>query len=195
MTEVIKDGENVRCNECQTSIAAGQDYEMTEDGAFCRPCYDALRRQVIEVVDSQSQEINYPTAFVAGVAGAVLGGLVWWGFTMMTQIAFGFVAIVIGWAVGRGVIIGSGGKRGRGLQVLSVLVSAVAYFYASYLVTRSLVLRAMAERGESISLPLLPDLHQFYTVLSLSFGMMDLIFLGIVLFEAWRQPAPIRLGG
>ena len=33
----------------------------------------------------------------------------------------------------------------------------------------------------------------FVEVVGLDFGLMDLIFLGIVVYEAWRIPAPIRL--
>ena len=194
-TEQSEGGGELRCKECRTLIAAGQDHEVTEDGVFCRHCYDALRQQIVEVVSSQMRNVNYPMAFVLGLAGAAAGVVAWWGFTVLTEIAFGFVAIVIGLAVGKGVIFGSGGKRSRGLQIMSVAISTVAFFYASYLVTRSFVLGAMAESGEPIVLPWLPDLHLFYTVVSLNFGVMELVFLAIVLYAAWRLPAPIRLGG
>jgi hypothetical protein len=88
----------------------------------------------------------------------------------------------------------SGGKRSTGLQGLSVAVSTLAYFYASYLVNRTFVHQAFAEEGVEGALPLLPSPAVFAQVIGLSFGFMDVVFLAIVVYQAWKIPAPIRLG-
>jgi hypothetical protein len=182
------------CAECGTKIEPGMDHEVTDNGTFCRPCYNNLVAQIQRSVAAQSENINYPMAFVGALGGAALGVLAWWGFTVLTQVAFGLVAIVIGIAVAKGAVFLSGNKRSRGLQGMSILISCLAFFYANYLVTRSFVHKAFEEEGVEGVLPLLPDLSTFVEVTQLSFSPIDLVFLAIVIYEAWKIPAPIPLG-
>lgn len=186
------DGE-VRCAECGTFLREGQDREVTDDGVFCRHCFTALTVQLQQVVAAQGADVNYAAAALGGLAGAVIGVLAWWGFTVLTHVAFGLVAIVIGVAVGKGVVMASGNKHHRNLQVLSVIVSVAGFFYATYLVNRTFILRAYADKGEAVALPLLPEPGLFFGVVAAGFGLMDLVFLAIVVYEAWRIPAPLKL--
>ncbi len=187
--------ETVRCAECGTSLSEGQDREITEGGVFCRPCFNNLTAQLQQFVEDQSRDVNYPMGIVGGVLGGVAGSLVWWGFTVVTQIAFGLVAVVIGFAVGKGVTLLTGGKRSVGLQAISVVIATVSFFYASFLVNRTFIHRAFAEQGESLVIPLLPSPMMFVDVVRAGFGVMDLVFLAIVAWQAWVMPKPVRIGG
>ena len=111
--------------------------------------------------------------------------------TVVTGIAFGLVAVVIGIAVGKGIIWCTGGKRARALQVLSVALSALTFVYASYLVNRTFILREYNEGG--LSLPFVPGPALLFEVVRAGFDVMDLVFLGITVYEAWRIPAPFKL--
>ncbi len=186
--------EAVRCAECDTVLSAGQDRETTEDAVFCRPCFNNLTAQLQQAVAAQSQDINYSMAAIGGLLGAAIGVLVWWGFTVVTNIAFGLVAVVIGFAVGKGVVMASGNKRSQGLQITSVIIATLGFVYASYLVTRSFVLKALAEEGREVVLPWIPTPDVLITVLQLGFGFMDVVFLAIVVYQAWKMPAPLRIG-
>jgi len=177
-----------RCAECGTRITEGDDRVVTDGGVFCRTCFAALRGEIERVIAAQGADVNYPAAAVGAVLGGVVGALVWWGFTVTTKISFGLVAIVIGVAVAKGAMFFAGGKRSRGLQGLSVAVAGVAFFYASYLVNRTLILRQGA-----VDLPLVPGIGLLVRIVSLGFGTFDLVFLAIVLWEAWRIPAPFKL--
>jgi len=187
-------GENtVRCAECGAVLQEGQDRQATEGGVFCRACFEGLTSQLRQVLDAQGQDVAYGAAVAGGVAGAALGVLAWWGFTVLTHVAFGLVAVVIGIAVGKGVVIGAGNKRHRNLQALSAAISAAGFVYASYLVNRTFIHKAYADRGEPIALPLLPPPELFFRVVAVGFGIMDLVFLAIVLYEAWKIPAPVEI--
>jgi hypothetical protein len=186
-----EDGE-MHCAECNRLLTEEDDHEMTEGGVFCRSCFDNLKTQIKQALDEQSKNINYPMAFVGGLGGGILGVLVWWGFTVVTEIAFGLVAVVIGFTVAKGALLLSGGKRSQGLQIMSALIAFGSFFYACYLVNRTFIQDYLAEQGEQAILPLLPNLELFVEVLKPGFGVMDIVFLAIVVWQAWKLSAPHR---
>jgi hypothetical protein len=175
-------------------IADGQNSVKTEKGVFCAGCFDRLKQQLKQAVAAQSADIDYPRALVGALAGGVGGALVWWAFTVTTHIAFGLVAVLIGFAVGRGVLIMTDGKRSQGLQILAVTVAVLSFGFGTYLVNRSLIIEQLARNGREIVLPLVPSsLQMLVTVTTAGFRAFDLIFLFIVVNRAWRMPAPVRL--
>jgi hypothetical protein len=186
---------DIRCSECNIPITGEMDREDTGDGIFCRNCYDALAAQLNRALEKQGEGIDYTKATIGGILGGALGILVWWGITVITDWSIGIVAIAIGFAVGKGILILTGGRRSSKLQILSVGISVVSFLYASYLVTRSFLLEAFAGRGELVALPVLPDPILCFRVLQAGFQPFDLVFLAIVIYEAWKIPAPVRLQG
>jgi hypothetical protein len=182
-----------RCAECCKLLTAEEDREKTEGGVFCRCCFDKLKTQIKQALEEQNKNINYPMAFAGGLAGGILGVLVWWGFTVLTGIAFGLVAVVIAYTVAKGALLLSGGKRSQELQIMSVCIAIGSFFYASYLVNRTFMQNYMAEQGDQVILPLLPNLELFLQVLKPGFGIMDIVFLAIVVWQTWQLSAPIKL--
>jgi hypothetical protein len=181
-----------RCLQCERVLLPTEDVERTGDGGvFCRSCFESLRGQVETVVRVQGSDINYGTAAVGGVLGGALGSLVWWGFTVLTKISFGLVAIVIGFAVGKGIQMATGRKRSRGLQLLAAGISVVAYVYATYCVNRTFILRELED--PTVTIPLAPDPSLMFQVVRAGFNFFDVIFLAIVVWQAWKMLAPFRL--
>ena len=78
---------------------------------------------------------------------------------------------------------------------MAVAISTLSYFYASYLVNRTFIHRAYLEQGEVVALPILPGPGLLFEVVMLDFGLFDLVFLAIVIFQAWKMPAPLELAG
>ncbi len=185
--------QEVRCSECGTVLFEGQDRQATDDGTFCRPCFERLTAQVHHAIAAQGTDINYSMALIGGLVGAVVGVVAWWGFTVLTRVAFGLVAVVIAFTVGKGTIMLAGGKRHRNLQIMSVAIATLSFFYASYLVNRSFALKYFADQGKSVVLPLVPAPDLFLNLLMADFGVMDLVFLAIVVYQAWKIPAPLQL--
>jgi len=181
------------CSRCHTVLSETQDHVVVPGGIVCRPCSNNLRSDLDRAVQEQSRDINYPMALVGALLGGSAGVLAWWGITVWTNIAFGAVAILIGIAVGKGVTLLAGNKLSRGLQIMSLTVAGCAYFYAAYLVNRTFVQQALAKEGKEIVLTLLPNPQMFFRVVSLNFDVLDVVFLAIVLWEAWRLPAPVKL--
>lgn len=182
-----------RCAGCGTSLFESMKQAKSGGQTFCEPCFNNLRAKAEQAIALQSSDVNYGMGALGALVGGAVGSVAWWGFTVMTEIEFGLVAIVIGLAAGKGAVLFTGGKRSRGLQIISAACTAVAFFYASYLVNRSFAMQAMAQNGEQITLPLLPDPGTLVWVLGLNFGMFEVLFLGIAVYEAWKLPAPLRL--
>ena len=190
-----------RCVQCGTRIQDLASAVTTDEGVFCPSCFQALEQQLRQFQRGQEEGINYPSAAIGGIVGGALGAVVWWGFTVVTKISFGLVAVVIGYFAGHGVVRMSGGKRSRGLQGLAVGIAGVAYFYAQYLVSRTFILRYLRSQESEdpvaglISLPIFPDPELWIDVVSANFGMFDFLFLAIVVYQAWAIPAPLKMFG
>ena len=200
MTEITTDptsatpaAATATCARCDRTLI-GDDRVDADDRAFCRSCHETLRHQLELSVGAMSTDINYPMAFVGAVLGGAAGAALWWGFTVLTRISFGLIAVAIGYAVGWGTVRFAGDKRSRGLQVLSATVALAGYFVATYLVNATFINKALAERGDVQRIEMFTmDPVLFARVVALGFGLMDFVFLAIVLWQAWQMPAPLRL--
>lgn len=182
-----------RCAECG-KVLTPDDRVVAGDRVFCASCHARLQQELVTAVHAMSEDINYVNATLGALLGAAVGVLVWWGFTVATHWSIGIIAIGVGWAVGWGTVRFSGGKRSPGLQVLSALVAAVGWVAATYLVNMTLVNRQFAEQGDAFRVTFPPaSIKMLWMVLSAGFGIMDVVFLAIMMWEAWKFPRPIRL--
>ncbi len=182
-----------RCGRCQAALSES-DRVPAGDRVFCRTCYDILKLQVRTGVAAMSEGINYPVASIGAVLGGTAGALAWWGLTVLTKIGFGLVAVVIGLLVGHGTLLFARGKRSVGLQAMAVAVGALSFLVAVYLVNMTFINQALAQRGEAWRVGFPPaSVNAFYQVIAANFGIMKLVFLGIIVYEAWFIPRPIKL--
>lgn len=182
-----------RCAECGKLLTPG-DRVPAGDRVFCASCHARLRQEVETAVQAMSEDVNYVNAGIGALLGAIVGVLAWWGITVATHWSIGLIAIGLGWAVGWGTVRFAGGKRSRGLQVLSTAVAAAGWVAASYLVNMTFINRALVSQGEDARVTFPPvSFEMIAAVLSAGFGIMDVVFLAIMMWEAWKFPRPIRL--
>jgi hypothetical protein len=88
----------------------------------------------------------------------------------------------------------SGGKRSRGLQAVSIGAAVVSYAAATYLVNMTFVNQALTSQGEAFRVGFPPQSAAlFLRVVVADFGLMDIVFLAIAVWEAWRIPGPLSL--
>ena len=185
-----------RCLQCGTPISEGVASVRTARGVFCAGCFASLKQQAQQILAAQSENIDFSRALVGALLGGIGGAAVWWGVTIATHVSFGLVAILIGVAVGKGVVTFTGGKRAQSLQVLAVVVAAAAYAVGTYLTKRTFILDYLHRQGKLVDLPLVPtSASYFFGVVSAGFHLFDLVFLAIVVHQAWKIPAPVRLPG
>jgi len=182
----------VRCARCQSALGESERVPAG-DRVFCRTCFDIVKLQTRTGVAARSDSINYPVAAVGAILGGAVGALAWWGVTVLTHIGFGLVAVVIGLLVGHGTLRFAGGKRGVGLQALAVVVGALSFLVAVFLVNMTFLNAALAQRGDAFRVTFPPpSLEAFYRVITANFGIMKLVFLAIIVYEAWFILRPIK---
>jgi hypothetical protein len=184
--------EEKTCLRCHTILSPGQDHEIAPEGVFCRPCFQVRQSERDRGMREEAQDINYPAALLGALLGGTAGVVAWWGVTVLSNIAFGAVAILIGVAVAKGATLMTGNKRSRSLQVMCLTVAGVAFFYATYLVNRTFIQQALAREGKEAMLSILPDPTLFLRVITIHFDPFNLLFLGIVFWEAWKFTAPLK---
>src|SRR5258706_9686389 len=114
------------CARCERPLTA-DDRVLAGGKTFCRACYETLRQQLHDVAGQMASDVPYTLAAVGAVLGGIAGALLWWGFTVVTHVSFGLVAVAIGFLVGTGTVRFAGGKRSRGLQILAVAVALVSF--------------------------------------------------------------------
>ena len=183
------------CAQCG-KVLTPDDTVSAGGKTFCRACHAELRAQLEGAVHAMSTDVNYVNAALGAVLGGAAGVLLWWAFTVVTKISLGLLAIAIGFAVGWATVRFAGGKRSGGLQALSVVVATLSYVVATYLVNMTFINRSLAEQGAAGRVPFPPtSLELLGKVLTAGFGLMDVVFLAIVVYEAWKIPRPIRLPG
>ena len=181
------------CAQCGKPLADG-DRVVAGDRSFCRACYETLFQELQRSVHALTTDINYPMAAIGAVLGGVAGSVLWWGLTVVTKIAFGLAAVGIGWLVGHGTVRFAGGKRSTGLQVLAVVVSIVSFGIASYLVNMTFINEEWARRGIAERIPFPPpSLEAMVRIVTLGFGVMDAVFVGILVWQAWVIPRAPQL--
>lgn len=181
------------CDQCGRLLTPA-DRVQAGDRVFCTSCHTSLRQELEGAVRAMSEDINYANATVGAVLGGIAGVLVWWGFTAATRWSIGIIAVGLGWAVGWGAMRFAGGKRSRGLQLLAAGVAVAGWVMANFLVHMTFLNRALAGQGEAFRITFPPQsLELFAKVVSNNFGMMDVVFLAIMVWEAWKMPRPIRL--
>ncbi len=183
------------CARCGRSLSPG-DRVAAGDRVFCSACYETLREELRQAVAAMGSDIPYPAATLGAVLGGALGALVWWGFTALTHIAFGLIAVAIGFLVGHGVVRFAGGKRSVGLQAIAIAVSIVSFVAGTYLVNMTFINQALAKQGESFRIGVIPQSAElFVRVVGTGLGLMDAVFLAICVYEAWSITRPLRLHG
>ena len=89
------------------------------------------------------------------------------------------------------ILVISNSKRSRELQIMSVIVATLAYFYANYLVTRTFILQEYPQYADKLGL--LPEPRLLFEITKMSFDLFTIVFLAIVVYEAWRLVAPFQL--
>jgi hypothetical protein len=204
------------CFACKKAL--DNVYYLAGKEKLCGPCRDA----VLGHLTGGSRSARVWKAGLLGLLAAIAGGLVWAYVAVSWDTGlFGLLMIGLGYLVGIAVRKGTGGRGGRGYQVLALALTylsvGTAYTGATFMskVNRDANQTSRPEgapnSGDSsktgggglLSLPLIGILLLSLPVVAGMKSPITALFLAIALWEAWRMTrgvsahlrGPFRLGG
>ena len=177
------------CRVCGAEIPAGQKVVLDPKRkggmpeVLCVKCADDREREY----RAETENPNLIGALLAGLVAAVVAAAAWFGVVVLTKYLIAYAAIAVGMVVGAAVVVGSGGKRGRSLQVMSVLIALTAVGFTEYLVARYGGIQVHGPEGY----PLLvgPGRMLEMIVDGIEQDYLTLLFWGVCLLVAFAVPA------
>ncbi|MGE5325224.1 MAG: hypothetical protein ACM3SW_20315 [Actinomycetota bacterium] len=116
------------CKACRQSVT--RSFYRYGNEILCGRCADRLKREV-----PQDSHASFVRAMVGGLVGFAIGLALYAGFVIATGISIGYVALVVGFLVGKAMMIGSGGVGGRRYQIAALLFTYAAVSMASIPIT------------------------------------------------------------
>lgn len=139
-----------RCKFCNQPLAG--NYFRVNRSMACATCAEQARRKI-----PQDSHAAFTRAVMFGVGGAILGLILYAVVGIVTGFTIGYVALAVGWIVGKAMITGSGGIGGRRYQIAAVLLTYAAVSIAAvpiYIAQESKTHRsARTEQSQSVQNP------------------------------------------
>jgi hypothetical protein len=127
--------------------------------------------------------------FLAGLVAAILATGIWYAVVTISQYQLGIVAIVVGFLIGQGVLLGAGRRGSPFLILISVALTLVALVVSEYLIVVHFVNEELAAEGAVIDMVQPVGLMAEVVVESVKADPLTLVFWAIALFQAFTIPA------
>lgn len=137
-----------KCDECEVSIPENSEFTLVQKGnapdkTLCSICAVEAENKH----QNLSEDIKVFRAILFGFAAAAVCAILWYGAVVITEYNLGIVVVAIGWLTAHAVILGSGGKRGLVLQVISALAIILAMGVGQYLIIRHYIVAEYVKVG------------------------------------------------
>lgn len=107
------------CKICRQPITAR--YYRANGSMVCGRCADRVRREL-----PQDSHAAFVRAILFGLVGFAIGLALYAGFVIATGISIGYLALAVGWIIGKLMITGSKGVGGRRYQIAAVALTYAA---------------------------------------------------------------------
>jgi hypothetical protein len=112
------------CRICGQTIVGS--YFRVNNVMACASCADQAQRG-----QPKDSHLAYSRALMLGIGAAVLGLILYAGFAIVTEIVIGYVALAVGWLVGKAMLKGSNGIGGLRYQVTAAILTYAAVSVAA----------------------------------------------------------------
>jgi hypothetical protein len=107
------------CKSCKQPLTGR--YFRINGSLACEHCTEQLKTQLPK--DSHAAFVR---GLIFGIAGAILGLILYSAFGILTGIVIGYISLAVGFIVGKAIRFGSGGVGGRRYQIAAVLLTYAA---------------------------------------------------------------------
>lgn len=186
--------DRIRHGDSPAQVAARlQGHGMSPEDA--RVAMKALAEEYVRL--SEEERIDgfgaIAAGLVAGLMGAAIGAAGWGYITTATGREIGYAAWAIGLLTGFSVLLGSGGKRGLALQMVSALTAALGVAAGKYFCLHHyLVIAVSKQQGAKIAAALDPFSSKVAEMilarLKAGFTHFDAIWIVLAVITAWSIP-------
>ena len=113
-----------RCAACHQLITTR--YYRVNTKMACESCVQQLGQQL-----PKDSHTAYVRGILFGVGAAIVGMVLYAGFTIVTGFYIGYVSLAVGWLVGKAIMLGSKGIGGRRYQIAAVVLTYAAVSLAA----------------------------------------------------------------
>jgi hypothetical protein len=116
-----------KCVRCQQS-PMGRFFRLNGQ-LMCEPCANAAVS-----TPAHGTEAAFAQAIAIGLGAAVAGSILYAVVEIITGWTIGYVALAVGWLVGKGMRWGSAGRGGRRYQIAAAVLTYLSVSFASLIV-------------------------------------------------------------
>lgn len=116
------------CKACRQAVT--RSFYRYGNEILCGRCADRLKREM-----PQDSHASFVRALLGGVVGFAIGLALYAGFVIATGISIGYIALAVGFIVGKAMMVASGGVGGRRYQIAALLFTYAAVSMASIPIT------------------------------------------------------------
>ena len=113
-----------RCKSCNQPLTSS--YFRVNGALACPACVDKLKAQIPK--DTHSAFVR---GLIFGIGGAILGMILYSAFGIITGIEIGYLALAVGFLVGKAIRMGSGNIGGRRYQVAAAVLTYAAVSFSA----------------------------------------------------------------
>jgi hypothetical protein len=113
-----------RCKFCNQTLTGS--YFRVNRSMACGACVEQVKLKI-----PKDNHAAFTRALVFGVGGAILGLILYAAVGIITGWMIGYVALAVGWIVGKAMMTGSGGIGGRRYQLAAVVLTYAAVSMAA----------------------------------------------------------------
>jgi hypothetical protein len=113
-----------RCKSCNQTL--GSQYYTVNGTVACSYCAEQLKLRL-----PQDTHQNFVRGLIFGIAGAILGLVLYAAFGIITGLMIGYVSLAVGYIVGKTMMKGSSGIGGRRYQIAAVALTYAAVSMAA----------------------------------------------------------------
>ena len=178
------------CKACGKTL--GTSHYRVNGVVTCAHCAERIKEELPK--DSHTAFLR---GISCGVAGAVLGLILYVTVALTTGLEIGFVSLAVGYIVGKAIVVGSKGQGGRRYQVAAVMLTYMA-------VSLSAVPIALYQHTAATGVPnfdlarvgklaMLGLASPFLDLSELTHAVIGLIILFVGIRIAWRLTAAKRV--
>lgn len=171
------------CSQCLKPLSGS--YYSANGGVLCSACGENLTRTLADGVDPT--RLIKATAF--GLVGGAIGSGIYYAILAITGYEIGLVAILVGYLVGRGMQMGSGGQGGWAYQAIAVALTYVA-IVVTYI---PMILRAFREAQIEPPLGTLFLIAIKAPVMAGVENIIGMLIIGFALFQAWKMTRRVEV--